>query len=69
MKVRVDELTCNGYGLCAAGCPEVFDLDEDGTGFVVAEYADRVPDELVERVRTAVEHCPQQAIEVVDEGP
>jgi ferredoxin len=64
MRVRVNPAKCKGYGICNRRCPEVFQLDEWGQAYVVDAYEDTVPDELEERADSAVEGCPEQAIEV-----
>ena len=36
-KVTVDESLCTGCGLCAASCPEVFEVGEDHKAHVKSE--------------------------------
>ncbi len=49
MRVKVDENTCTGCGLCVDNCPEVFEMG-DSTAKVIA---DPVPADK--------EDCPKQA--------
>ncbi|MCX5044729.1 ferredoxin [Aldersonia sp. NBC_00410] len=61
MRVRVDDDICAGHGVCVATCPEVFRLTADGFSEVLVDV---VPAEHVEAARTAVEQCPEHAIEM-----
>ena len=58
MRAYVDQATCIGCGLCAATCPEVFDLNDDGKAQAVADTTDENPDEVTE----AIDGCPVSAI-------
>ena len=42
-QVIADRSRCCGYGLCAAVCPEIYKLDDDG---IVYLTIDRVPPEF-----------------------
>ncbi|QWV13845.1 ferredoxin [Marinobacter adhaerens] len=59
LRAVADRAACCGYGLCAAICPEVFKLDEDG---LVYFEDDKVTPELEESAREGVEACPAEAI-------
>ena len=61
MKVFVDSEKCQGHTRCNSLVPEVFDLDDNGYA-VVREPS--VPAALEERVRRAVQTCPEGAIRV-----
>ena len=61
MKVKVDKDSCIGCGACAAICPEVFDLDDDGLSEVKTE---EVKDNNIDDVKDAVDSCPTGAIEI-----
>ena len=64
MRVTVDE-RCTACGLCAETCPEVFAL---GEGAEIAQViADPVPAGLEDACRQAVDGCPVEAIEIVEE--
>jgi ferredoxin len=61
MKVSVDPELCQGHARCWDICPEVFDLDDEGSAFVaVAE----VPPALEDKARQAARNCPERAITV-----
>mgnify|MGYP004532619357 FL=1 len=61
MKVKVDKDSCIGCGACAAICPEVFDLDDDGLSEVKTE---EVKNNNIDDVKDAVDSCPTGAIEI-----
>lgn len=61
MKVKVDKDSCIGCGACAAICPEVFDLNDDGLSEVKTE---EVKNNNIDDVKDAVDSCPTGAIEI-----
>jgi ferredoxin len=66
MRVQVDRAKCQGHNRCRALAPEVFDVDELGYSFVIA---DPVPPEFEGRALLAVRNCPERAISVVEREP
>ena len=63
MKVKVNENACIGCGACAAICPEVFEITDDGFAKAVVDV---VADDKKEEVVEAKEGCPTSAIEEVE---
>ena len=62
MRVRIDEQRCQGHGMCALVCAEMFVLDDEtGHARVAAEI---VPQAIEDQVLTARASCPEQAIEI-----
>ena len=59
MKLEVDKDICIGCGACAAICPDVFEIDEDGLAVSVVES---VNEEVKEDAIDAKEGCPVNAI-------
>ncbi|MEV0364701.1 ferredoxin [Nocardia fusca] len=61
MKVSVDSDRCRGHGVCAALCPDTFEVTDNG-------YAETrnpaVPDDRVDAVVDAADACPEHAIVV-----
>jgi ferredoxin len=62
MRVKLDEETCIGCGLCAEEYPEVFEMDDDKARVKV----DEVPDDAKESCKEAAENCPVEAIQIED---
>ena len=56
MKVRVDEATCIGCGVCENLCPEVFQIGDDLKAKVLQPETD------LECVRDAADSCPTGSI-------
>ncbi len=61
MKVRIDEESCTGCGLCVDICPEIFELGEDGLAHVTK--ADPPANGCY---REAADDCPSDAIIIED---
>lgn len=61
MKVYVDLDLCAGTGICVSSCPEVFELNEDGSSTV---KLDEVPVELEAACMQAADNCPTGAISI-----
>lgn len=59
MRVTIDADRCQGHARCWEICPEVFGLDEEGHGTVLAP---EVPADLEAQAREAVSNCPERAI-------
>jgi ferredoxin len=66
MRVEIDAEMCQGHGRCAVVCPELFDVDDSGYGFVRTEVPDAVTADLVSRARQAVLNCPERAITLIE---
>jgi ferredoxin len=63
VRVTVDLAKCRGYTACAALCPDVYQLDEDGFAYVDDEV---VPPEFEETVEAGADACPERAITVTE---
>lgn len=61
MRVVVDFSRCESNALCVASAPEVFDLGDDDVLCVIDETPS---EELREKVQTAADTCPKQAITI-----
>ena len=61
MKTRVIPDKCIGCTLCAASCPDVYEMNDEDIAFAKDE---KVPAGLEQEVRDAAEDCPTEAIEV-----
>jgi ferredoxin len=66
VKVRLDPARCVGHGRCYALAPEVFGEDDRGHCLIEQEG---VPPELEEQARAAVLNCPEDALQIVEDGP
>jgi len=63
MRVVVDYDLCESNALCMAAAPEVFEVRDDDFLYVLDETP---PEELREKVLTAVRTCPKAALSIVD---
>jgi ferredoxin len=61
MIAKVDRAKCIGCGACAAVCPAVFDMDDEGLAIVIANP---VPSEEEIAVQEAADGCPVEAISI-----
>ena len=59
MKLVVDKDICIGCGACAAICPDVFEIDDEGFAISVV---DNVNEDVKEDAIDAKEGCPVNAI-------
>jgi ferredoxin len=57
-------MRCDGHGMCADACPEVFEIGDDED--IVTVLDNEPADELREKVNKAVWMCPKAAITVRD---
>ncbi|MEN9505816.1 MAG: hypothetical protein RI958_1742 [Actinomycetota bacterium] len=64
MRVQIDSEKCQGHNRCYALAPEVFDVDDYGTAFVLDEGV--VPAGLEDKARLAIANCPEFAISEVE---
>lgn len=62
MRVVLDRDRCDGHGLCASLCPEVFSLTDDDELVVAAEQPAA---ELHGRIEAAARACPKAAISLM----
>lgn len=59
-RVHVDADLCQGHGVCASECPEIFSVDPTEVKVVLARKD--LPPELREKAERAVRFCPTQAL-------
>jgi ferredoxin len=64
MRILVDEERCAGHGRCYTLVPELFDADEQGHSVVTV---DTLGEDQVDKARTAVLNCPEQAISITED--
>jgi ferredoxin len=64
MRVHIDSEKCQGHNRCYALAPELFDVDDYGTAFVLGDGT--VTPTLADKARLAVANCPELAISVTD---
>ena len=62
-KVVVDFDLCESNAICMDIAPEVFEVRDDDFLYILAEQPD---ESLREKVVTAVERCPKQAISIAE---
>ena len=64
-RMSVDADLCQGHGVCAAECPEIFAVDEQA--MKVRLLREDVPAELREKAEAAVRYCPTRALRIDDD--
>jgi sterol 14-demethylase len=64
-RILVDTDLCQGHGVCAGECPEIFGVDQKT--MKVRLLREDVPAELRERASAAVQYCPTHALEIVED--
>ncbi len=65
MKVTVDLDLCQGHGVCAGECPEVFAVQEHSGGYgQVQVLVENPPERLRAQVEAAAKFCPNHVIRV-----
>lgn len=62
MKAMIDRSGCIGCGMCAATCPEVFRMDDEG----LAEVYGEVDAATAESCQEARDNCPVSVISLED---
>ena len=66
MKVQINPGLCQGHGRCYDLAPDLFGDDDEGYGVVLADGI--ISQEAEHDARLAVLNCPEQAIELSEEG-
>jgi ferredoxin len=66
VKVQINPELCQGHGRCYDLAPKLFGDDDEGYGLVRGDGV--VPSEAEHDARLAVLNCPEQAIELSEEG-
>ncbi len=61
MKAKINKNACIGCGSCAAICPEVFEIDDEGIAKVTVES---INENQLNDATEASENCPTSAIEI-----
>ena len=64
MKVKVNQDLCIGCGACQATCSDVFEIGDEGLAQVINND---INDDMKDDVIDAIEGCPTNAIEEIDE--
>jgi ferredoxin len=64
VQIKVDADKCQGHNRCYALAPELFDVDDYGTAFVIGDGS--VAPELEDKARLAIANCPEFAISIVE---
>lgn len=66
----IDKETCIACGACGAAAPDIYDYDDDGIAFVIADDNQGVVEVLdifYEDMMDAYEGCPTESIKVADD--
>jgi ferredoxin len=62
-RIDLDELRCEGHGLCESVAPDIYRLDDEGELEILLEV---VPEELKARAEAGARVCPVAALRIVD---
>ncbi len=66
-RIVVDEMLCQGHGVCTEECPEIFSVEDTGSGYPKVRLStDRPPEDLLDKVRDAVTFCPNLTLKLVE---
>ncbi|MGY4884478.1 MAG: ferredoxin [Nanobdellota archaeon] len=57
--VKVDQDKCIGCGACAATCPQVFEMGDDGKSHIKANADEK---KNAKCIKEAIQNCPVEAI-------
>lgn len=57
-KITIDDSLCTGCGLCAANCPDIFEVGDDGLAHVISQVCGSCD------LKEIAEQCPVSAISV-----
>jgi ferredoxin len=66
VKVQINPELCQGHGRCYDIAPDLFGDDDEGYGVVLGDGI--ISQEAEHDARLAVLNCPEQAIELSEEG-
>jgi ferredoxin len=61
MELKVDRDLCEANAVCCGLAPDVFELDDDELLVITQPF----PDDRLDRVETAVQRCPKNALELL----
>jgi len=64
MKIVVDHDECEANAVCVGILPDVFEVDDEDNLTVHQEYP---PDDILGKVREAVDSCPKRALALKQE--
>ena len=62
-EIRIDRSLCMGSGQCLWYAPNTFDQDDNTVAVVIDQHGD--PED---KIQTAIDSCPTQAISIVPKG-
>ncbi|MED4125892.1 ferredoxin [Halalkalibacterium halodurans] len=67
----VDQDTCIACGACGASAPDIFDYDDEGLAFYIADHNQGntpIDTSLLNDLEDAVEGCPTGSIKLAEEA-
>jgi ferredoxin len=64
MRVVVDYDMCESNAICMGWAPQVFEVRDDDSLYILDEHP---PEELREKVEMAVRMCPKQALSLAED--
>jgi ferredoxin len=64
LRIELDEVLCQGHGVCEGEAPDVFSLSKKGELTILQPNPD---ESLRPQVEAAVKYCPTHALKLIDD--
>lgn len=64
LRIELDEVLCQGHGVCEGEAPDVFSLSKKGELTILHPNPD---ESLRSQVEAAVKYCPTHALKLIDD--
>ena len=66
-RIEIDEVLCQGHGVCMEECPENFSVADQETGYPKVKVKNFTPgDDLRSKGQDAADYCPNRVITLIE---